>query len=102
MIVRVLERTGVTVQALGKMYKAVVQSVLLYGSESWVVTREMLKVLTAFHHLAEQWITGMMEKRGAGGEWEYPSLEEAMDPAGIHPIVLYIKRRQTTIAERVA
>ena len=55
-----------------EMYKTVAQSVLLYGSNSWVVTGEMLKVLTAFHHQAAQQITGMTEKRGACGEWEYP------------------------------
>ena len=75
--------------------------VILYGIKRWVVTREMFKVLTAFHHRAAQWITGMTAKRGAGGEWEYPAVEEAMDSAGIHPIMVYIKRRPTTIAERV-
>ena len=69
-----------------EIYKAVAQPVLLYKSESWVVTREMLKVLTAFHHQAVRQITGMTEKRGAGGEWEYPAVEEAMEYAGTHPI----------------
>ena len=50
------------------MYKAVEQSVLLCSSEIWVVMGEMLKVLEGFHHLAEQRITGMTEKYGAGGE----------------------------------
>ena len=102
MIARVLERTGATVRARGAMYKAVAQPVLLYGSESWVVTGEMLKVLTAFHHRVAQRITGMTAKRGAGGKWEYSSVEEAMEAAGLHPIGVYIKRRQTTISERLA
>ena len=45
MVVRVLEMTVATVRSQGAMYKAVAQSVLLYASESWVVTAEMLKVL---------------------------------------------------------
>ena len=57
-----------TVRARGAMYKSVAQFVLLYGSKSWVLTREMLKVLTAFHHRAALRITGMMENYGAGGE----------------------------------
>ena len=61
----------------------------------------MLKVLTEFHHISARRITGMAKKRGAGGEWEYPELEEAMDSAGIHHIGVYIKRRKKTIAERV-
>ena len=84
------------------MCKAVVQSLLLYGRESWVVTGEMLKVLMAFHHREARRIMGMMVKHGAGREWEYRAIEEAMGSLGIQPIGLYIKRRQKTIAERVA
>ena len=62
----------------------------------------MLKVLTAFYHIAAQRITGMTSKRGAGGEWEYPSVEDAMDAVRIQPIEVYIKRRQTNISEIVA
>ena len=83
------------------MYKVVAQLVLFYGSKSWVVTGEMLKVLAGFHHRAAQQITGMTAKLGAGGEWEYPPVVEAMEDTGIHPIGVYIKRRQKTIAERV-
>ena len=52
MVARVLERAGSAVRAWGAMHKAVAQSVLLYGSKSWVVTGEMLKVLEWFHHWA--------------------------------------------------
>ena len=68
MIARVLERTGATVRALGAMYKTATQLVLLYGSNTWVVTRDMLKVLTVFHHWEAHQTTGMTAKRGAGGE----------------------------------
>ena len=101
MILRVLERMVATVWAQGTMYKAVVKSVLLYESKSLVVTGEMLKVLTSFHHQSAHRITGMMEKCGTGSEWEYPAVVEAMKSVGIHPIRVYIKRRQMTITERV-
>ena len=68
MVARVLERMGETVQARGAMYKAVAQSVLLYGSKIWMLTREMLKVLSGFHHWAARWITGMTTNRWAGRE----------------------------------
>ena len=32
------------------IYKAVFQTVLLYGTNSWVVVKAMLKVLEGFHH----------------------------------------------------
>ena len=97
MIERALQRTGETVQDRGAIYKAVAQWMLLYGSKSWVVTGEMLKVLTELHHKAALWITRMTANCGAGREWGYPSVEEVMDSLGLHPIDVYIKRRQTTI-----
>ena len=52
MIVRVLERTRGTVWTKGEIYKAVGQSVLLFGSKCWVVNGDMLKVLMEFNHWA--------------------------------------------------
>ena len=69
MLERFLESKGATVRSRGEIYKEVAQSVLLYGSEIWVVTGEMLKFLAGFHHRAAQWITGMTEKRGVDGDW---------------------------------
>ena len=43
----------------GIIYKAVAQLVILYGSESWVVTGDMLKVLKVFHHYVARRIIGM-------------------------------------------
>ena len=42
------------------------------------MTGEMLKVLTSFHHRAALRITGITEKHGEGGEWEYLLVEEVM------------------------
>ena len=67
-----------------------------------MATGETLKVLAGLHNWAARRITGMAAKRGAGGEWEYPLVVEAMEDAGLQPIGMYIKRRHTTIAERVA
>ena len=77
MVAKVLENMGATVRYWGEMYKAVAQSVLLYGSERWVVTGGILKVLDGFHHREARRITGVTEKRGASGYWEYPLVVEA-------------------------
>ena len=66
---RLLIKTEETVQSCGMMYKVVPQSVLMYRSESWVVTREMVKFLEGFHHRASRRITGMTVKRMADREW---------------------------------
>ena len=102
MKVRVLAKTGETVWDWGMMYKAVAHSVILYGSESWVVTGKMLKVLEGLHHWVTKWITGMKATCGVGGELEHPPVLAAMDTTGLNPIREYIRRRQATIAEKVA
>ena len=45
-----LVKTGVHIKAQAMMYKVVVQVVLLYERESWVVTDVMMVVLDGFHH----------------------------------------------------
>ena len=49
MVAKVLTRTGVTVRSQETIYKVVVQTVLLDGSESWVVMGFFLKVMDGFH-----------------------------------------------------
>ena len=86
MIVRVLAKTGGTVQDRGMMYKAVAQSVLMYGSESWGVVGEMLKVLERFNHRVARRITWMTEINGSVMEWEYPPVVAALESARLYPI----------------
>ena len=59
MITGLLANTGSTVPAQGMVYKEVAHSLLLYGSESWVMMGEMLKVLEGFHHRVARQIMGM-------------------------------------------
>ena len=45
MLAKVLGKTGAPIKARAMVYKVVVQVVLLYGSEIWVVTDAIMKVL---------------------------------------------------------
>ena len=49
-ISKMLMKTGSTVQSCGNIYKEVVQTMLLYGSDILVVIRAMLKVLEGIHY----------------------------------------------------
>ena len=69
-IARVMAKTVSTVRGQGVMYKVMSQPLLLYGSDSWVVTGGMLKFLEVFHHGVTMCIKGMMATRGAGRKWE--------------------------------
>ena len=67
--------------------------VLLYSRKIWVVTMEMIKALEGFYHKAVGRITGVTAKPGVDGERYYPSVVEAMESEGLHPIGVYIRRR---------
>ena len=52
-------KAGVTVWEREIMYKALVQMVLLYGSDIWAVTDATLELLEVFHHRVDHRIAGM-------------------------------------------
>jgi len=102
MVSRVLVRDGASPRAMAMFYKAVVQSVLLYGSETWVLTDRMLKTLTGFHHRAARRITGMVAYRAPGGEWVYPPIDEVLKEAGMYTMEHYISKRRNRLVTYVA
>ena len=51
-LVKILWREWGDRRAAGRFYVAVVQSVILGGSETWVVTPHLDKSLTGFYHQA--------------------------------------------------
>lgn len=82
-------------------YKAIAQSVLLYGCETWNLTSAMLRALTSFHHRVARRISGRMPYLRRG-EWVYPSIEEAREAAGLFKIDHYIAVRQRTFVDKIA
>ena len=57
---------------------AVVQAVLLFGSETWVWTPRLKKSLEGFHHQAAWWMAGMGPKLHQDGTWVDPPIEAAL------------------------
>ena len=51
------------------LYKAVLQMVLIYRRETWVVMGAMLKVMEGFHDQEDRRISGNMDQCTLGGEW---------------------------------
>ena len=90
------------VRARGMLYKVVAHKVLLNGSESWVVTEAMLKVLEGFHHRAARRIAGMTDHHVEDGEWGYLPVVDVMEAVGLWTIREYIQRWQSTIAAQGA
>jgi hypothetical protein len=46
---KILSKKDANNKTMGSFYKAIIQSVLLYGSESWVISNHSMKALRSFH-----------------------------------------------------
>ena len=55
---RILRREGATPRISESFFKAVVQQVLLFGAETWVVTPKTERALSGFLHGAARRLTG--------------------------------------------
>ena len=87
---------------LGNFFKAVVQHVLLFGAETWVLTPRIERALESSMHGDARRITGNRPRCGGGGKWYYPPLREAMQEAGFEDIRKAITRRHNTVAQYIA
>ena len=98
----ILSREGATKRVSGNFFKAVVQQVLLFVAEKWVVYLMMEMELSAFIHRAARRLTGRSPRKGRDGKMHYPSLEGAMKEAGLTDVRTSINRRQNTVAQYIA
>ena len=65
----ILGREGAKSRVSGMLFKAVVQAVLLFGSEMWVKTPRMGGAIGGFQHRVAIWITGRYLLRFLYGCW---------------------------------
>ena len=68
-LARILGREGADLKVTRSFYAAVTQQVLLFGAESWVLTKRMESVLDAFQGRVARRLTGRMPRRGRDGKW---------------------------------
>ena len=57
----------------GHFFKAVVQAVLLFGAQTWVLTPRMERALSIFQHMIAQQLTGRQPMRWGGWDLVLPS-----------------------------
>ena len=65
----ILGREGAKTRVSGMFFKAVVQAVLIFGSEMWVTTPRMGGAIGGFQHKVSIWITGKYPLRFLDGSW---------------------------------
>ena len=66
---RILGREMGNPKTSGLFYLEVVQDILLFGSEMWVVTPRMGRFLGSFHHSMAIILSVMQPKRQTDGRW---------------------------------
>ena len=66
---RILSREGAALWVSGFYFKAVAQAVLLFGSETWVVTPHMSKDLGGFQAQVARHMMGRLLRRTLDGKW---------------------------------
>ena len=76
-----------------------VQAVLLYGADSWVVKDRDYKALRSFHRRAVRYMSGNHIRKLMNNQWTYPDHEVLLKQCGILDIdiYIYIKRRRGTL-----
>ena len=85
-------------------WNVLVQSVLvLYGSESQVLTDSLIHKLEAFHHGVARRITGTKARFcRVTSMWSAPPIEEVLEQASMFPMREYLNQRETKTIEYVA
>ncbi len=82
-------------------YKATVQSILLFGSETWNLSPSSLKLLEGFHIRAAWRMTGKRPVKLRNGTWTYPNLAQVLEDAGLKAVAHYIAVRRQHIANYI-
>ncbi len=96
---QVLRAENTTPRVAAKFYKAVVQSVLIYGSKTWNLTRAVLAQLEGLHvRAAYKMARKYKPRKGLFGKWKYPSMKDVLEKYGLHSVEEYIQNCRTTIA----
>ena len=57
---------------VGEFFKAVIQAVLLFGAEKWVLTPRIEQAMSSFQHRVAQRLTGRHLRRRGDRSWKYP------------------------------
>ena len=99
---QILSREGADAWKLEHIYLAVVQLVMLNGSETWVLTPRMKRVLGGFHHGVSLRLMGRQLRNGLHGCWDYPPLEDVMTEAVFQEAETYASLRQNTVMQYIA
>ena len=84
---------------MAKFYITVVQAVLLYGADTWTVSKKDRNKLQSFHRQATRYMTGSHIRNDGEENWEYPDHDTLLQQCGLFPIDVYLERRRGTLCK---
>jgi hypothetical protein len=98
---RTMRAENASPRVCGVFYKATVQSILLFGSETWNLSPVSLKRLEGFHIRAAWRMAGKRPLKLPDGTWTYPNSTEVLDEVGLKTVAHYIGVRRQHIASYI-
>jgi hypothetical protein len=94
----ILKRENADKITMSNFYKAVVQSTLLYGSATWVLTTDLIAQLNSFHYRVAHYITHQHIRQLPNTDiWVYPDMPQTLAEINLLPITQYIEKRKNTL-----
>ena len=87
---KILQREGAEPIASGKFYRAVVQSVILLGANTWVLTEAMIQQLEGLHMIFFIQVTRRQETRQRYGSWQQVPSEAVLQGSGKQTLRTYV------------
>ena len=87
---------------IGRFYLAVFLVILLFGSNTWVVTPRMSLILGIFQQRVARRLSGIQLKILTYGSWEYPLTKGALQEAGLETMETYISRCYNMVTQYIS
>ena len=85
-----------------RFYRVVVQAVLLFGAETWVVLAAMLNKIKGVHVGFLRQVMEMKAQRIGDETWIKEGTDRVIQAAGTKLLMKYIYKRQVKLAEWVS
>jgi hypothetical protein len=96
-----LKREGADKRTATNFYKAIVQSTLLYASETWQTTQDALQPLMVFHNMVARHLSNRHIRKIPNTDiWVYPDMDAAFRELNLMSISEYIHKRKTNLVYR--
>ena len=99
---RIISREVATPRVSVFFFKAMIQAVLLFGSETWVVTPHMGTALGGFQTQVDRRLMGHLSWRTKDRTCKYTSAAVAREAAGFLAMEEYVSQSQNTVAQYIA